>query len=146
MVKKCSTSNVELSVHGFDTILKSDALTFNPRLSSLLGLNNFQAEFKPEVFTFSGARDAKAEVGCKFIVTLTPHPNANTVKVAVYGSLDVTPLPPRTPAMVAKRNGAEEDTSGLAALSDMDRQRAKVDGIYDALIAREPAAASGAPD
>jgi superfamily II DNA/RNA helicase/peptidoglycan hydrolase-like protein with peptidoglycan-binding domain len=98
--------------------------------------NNFQAEFKPEVFTFNGARDVKAEVGCKFSVTLTPHPNANTVKVAVYGSLDVTPLPPRTPAMVAKRNGDEEDSSGLAALSDMDRMRAKVDGIYDALIAR----------
>ena len=95
-----------------------------------------QAEFKPEVFTFSGARDVKAEVGCKFHVTLTPHPNANTVKVAVFGSLDITPLPPRTPAMVAKRNGDEGDTTGLSALSDMDRQRAKVDGIYDALISR----------
>ena len=95
-----------------------------------------QAEFKPEVFTFSGARDPKAETGCKFSVTLTPHPNANTVKVAVYGSLNVTPLPPRTPAMVAKRNGDEDTSAGLNALSDMDRQRAKIDGIYDALIAR----------
>ena len=94
-----------------------------------------EAEYKPELITFHGRTDKKAEAGCKFSVTLTPHPNANTLKVSVYGSLKVTPLPPRTPAMVQKRMG-EEEATGLAALTDIDRQRAKVDGIYDALMSR----------
>eukprot|EP01052_Picozoa_sp_SAG31_P016029 SAG31_NODE_1047_length_10174_cov_3.130819_2_plen_2371_part_00 len=102
---------------------------------------NFSAQYKPETFTFQGKYLERAEAGCKFSVILTPHPTGQTIKLVVYGSLDVTALPPKKPAMVEKRDGADddEDSTGLAALTAMDRQRAKVDGIYDTLLARAKA-------
>ena len=52
VVKLCLTSIFKFYVHGFDTILKSDALTSHPRLSSPLRLNIVQVELEKHGFAF----------------------------------------------------------------------------------------------
>ena len=55
--KSCLISNIEISGHQFGTILKSSALTFNPRLSSLVPLHIVLVECKKHCFRLQNTRE-----------------------------------------------------------------------------------------